>query len=81
MALSEQDKQELLNAIKAESQSCDELETVAVLDGVVSLPAMKGTKLVNVPISLLEKPAKDAARLPNMRQTQLMTHAIRLWPL
>lgn len=61
MALSEQDKQELLNAIKAESQSCDELETVAVLDGVVSLPAMKGTKLVNVPISLLEKPAKDAA--------------------
>ena len=61
MALTEQDKQELLNAIKAESQSCEELETVAVLDGVVSLPAMKGPKVVNVPISLLEKPAKDAA--------------------
>ena len=61
MALTEQDKQELLNAIKAESQSVDKLETVTTLDGVVSLPAMKGSKVVNVPVSLLEKPAKDAA--------------------
>ncbi len=61
MALTEQDKQELLNAIKAESQSVEELETVTSLDGVVSLPAMKGSKMVNAPISLLSQPAKDAA--------------------
>ena len=61
MALSQQDKQELLNAIKAESQSMDELTTVTSLDGIVSLPAMKGNQIVNAPISLLRKPAEDAA--------------------
>lgn len=55
-------KKELLNAIKAESQSVDELVTVTSLDGVNLLPAVRGTEVVNVPVSLLRKPAEDAAK-------------------
>ena len=69
MALSEQDKQELLNAIKAESQDMQELTTVTSLDGIVSLPAMRGTQLVNAPISLLGKPAEEAAEVANSAAT------------
>lgn len=54
-------KQEILTAIKCESQDVAELATVGSLDGVNSLPAMKGRELVTVPISLLSKPAVDAA--------------------
>jgi hypothetical protein len=39
--MTETEKQELLNAIKAESQSVDELTVVSSLTGVNSLPAMK----------------------------------------
>lgn len=52
---------EVVNQIKAESQSVTELEVVSSLSGVNSLPAMRGTKLVSTPISLLSKPATDAA--------------------
>ena len=38
-----------------------ELIEVGSLSGVKSLPAQKGDKLVNVPITLLSKPADDAA--------------------
>ena len=38
-----------------------ELETVDSLNGVNSLPGVKGKKVVSVPMELLEKPAKDAA--------------------
>ncbi|MCM1441905.1 MAG: hypothetical protein NC131_22240, partial [Roseburia sp.] len=65
MALTQADKNEMLNAIKAESQSVDELATVASLDGVNSLPAIRGTEVVNVPVSLLRKPAEDAAKTAN----------------
>lgn len=58
-------KQEILSAIKADSQSVDELESVTTLTNVNSLPAMKGIELVSVPISLLSKPATDAAALAN----------------
>lgn len=61
--MTNEDKQELLNAIKAESQSVDELEEVGSLDGVKSLPAMRGTEAVSVPLNLLGKPATDAAAL------------------
>lgn len=65
MALTEAEKNELkqdiLNQIKSESQSCDELETVSTLDGVTSLPALRGTDVVSAPIALLRKPAEDAA--------------------
>ena len=50
MALTDAEKNELkndiLNAIKAESQSVDELLEVASLDNIKSLPALRGTDLV-----------------------------------
>lgn len=61
MALTESDIAQVLEAIKAESKSVESLETVGSLSGVKSLPAQKGDKLVNVPITLLSKPADDAA--------------------
>ena len=54
-------KQDILTAIKSESQSVTELEEVTTLDGVKTLPAMRGTELVVAPVSLLGKPATDAA--------------------
>lgn len=65
MALTQADKTELINAIKAESQSVDELTQVTSLDGIVSLPAIRGTEVVSAPVSLLRKPAEDAAKLAN----------------
>ena len=61
MALTDAEKQELLNEIKASSNDVSELETVTSLDGIVSLPAMRGEELVNAPIALLRKPAEEAA--------------------
>ena len=65
MALTEEEKNELVqdvvNRIKTDSQSVDELETVSTLDGVVSLPAMRGETVVSAPVKLLSKPAEDAA--------------------
>ena len=62
MALTDAEKQELLNEIKASSNDVSELETVTSLDGIVSLPAMRGEDLVNAPITLLRKPAEEAAK-------------------
>lgn len=65
MALAEEEKKELVqavvNQIKTDSQSVDELEAVSTLDGVVSLPAMRGETVVSAPLKLLSKPAEDAA--------------------
>ena len=65
MALTEEEKKELVqdvvNQIKTDSQSVDELEAVSTLDGVVSLPAMRGETVVRAPLKLLSKPAEDAA--------------------
>ena len=61
MALTESDIAQVLEAVKAESKSVESLETVGSLSGVKSLPGQKGDKLVNVPITLLSKPADDAA--------------------
>ena len=69
MALTNEEKQELLNAIKAESQGVDELTEVTTLDNVKSLPAMRGDELVSAPISLLAKPATDAAAAANAAAT------------
>ena len=62
MALTQADKNEIINALKAESQGVDELPVVSSLDGIVSLPAIRGTEIVSAPMSLLRKPADDAAR-------------------
>lgn len=65
MALTEEEKkklvQDVVNQIKTDSQSVDELEAVSTLDGVVSLPAMRGETVVSAPLKLLSKPAEDAA--------------------
>ena len=55
----------VVNAIKAESLSVDELPQVNSLVGVNSLPAIRGTEVVDVPVSLLRKPAEDAAIVAN----------------
>ena len=54
-------KQEIITQIKSESQDVTELEQVSSLDGINTLPAMRGTTLVIAPVSLLGKPATDAA--------------------
>ena len=69
MALTDAEKQELLNGIKASSNDVSELETVDSLDGIVSLPAMKGEELVNAPVALLRKPAEEAAKTANAAAT------------
>lgn len=70
MALTNEEKQELINAIKAESQSVDELPVVDSLDGVNSLPAIRGAEVVSAPITLLRKPAEDAAKVANNAATR-----------
>ena len=54
-------KKAVLADIQAESQDVSELEVVNTLDGVQSLPTMKGGQLVSAPVNLLSKPATDAA--------------------
>jgi hypothetical protein len=65
MALTEQEKQDLkldiISQIKSESQGVNELQEVSSLDGVKTLPAMRGEELVTAPISLLGELATDAA--------------------
>ncbi len=64
------EKQEILNAIKAESQSVDELVEVSSLDNIKSLPALRGSELVSAPLTLLRKPADDAAATANASATK-----------
>ena len=82
MALTDAEKQELLNEIKASSNDVSELETVTSLDGIVSLPAMRGEELVNAPIALLRKPAEEAAQeliKPHRNVARLQQDFIRAW--
>ncbi len=73
MALTDAEKTELkkdiLNAIKAESQGVDELPDVTSLDNIKSLPALRGNEVVSAPLSLLGKPATDAAAVANFAAT------------
>ena len=62
MALTQTDKNEIIEALKAESTGIDDLTVVTTLDGVNSLPAVRGTDVVSVPMELLRKPAMDAAK-------------------
>ena len=48
LAMTNAEKQEILNAIKAESQSVDELVEVSSLDNIKSLPALRGSELVSL---------------------------------
>ena len=76
MAITQEDVQQVLDAIKAESTGLEELETVDTLNGVNSLPGTKNDKLVSVPLTLLQKPATEAAALLGVsrpRITQLIS--------
>lgn len=79
MALTDAEKNELkkdiLNAIKAESQGVDELAEVASLDNIKSLPALRGNEVVSAPVSLLRKPAEDAAKTANAAAASANTAA------
>ena len=57
--------QEVLEEAYAASTGIEDLETVTSLDGVESLPAQKGETLVNVPLDIFQKPARDAATAAN----------------
>ena len=59
--------QDVVNEITTQSTSIDELEVVDNLSQTESLPAYKrdSTELVRVPISLISKPAVDAADVAN----------------
>lgn len=54
-------KAAVLQELQAESQDVGELQPVDSLDGLQSLPALRGKELVSAPVSLLSKPAQDAA--------------------
>ena len=69
MALTQAEKDELINALKAESQGVDEFPVVSSLDGIVSLPAIRGTEVVSAPVSLLRQPAEAAAGTANAAAT------------
>jgi hypothetical protein len=67
--------EQVLASIQANSQSVDELNTVASLTGVNSLPALQGQTVVKVPISLLGEPAANAASVANAAATAAQTAA------
>ena len=59
--LSQEELDQIITTLKAQGVDLTTLTTVASLAGITSLPAILNNELVDVPISLLEKPAKDAA--------------------
>lgn len=61
LALKEEIKNEVLLEIQGASQSVDDLEEVDSLEGITTLPAMRGADVVAAPISLLGADASAAA--------------------
>lgn len=61
MAMTDEDIRQVLDAVMARTLDVRELETVGSLDGVNSLPAVKGAVPVSVPVSLL---CRDAVSVP-----------------
>lgn len=60
MALTDEEIQQALDAVMARTLDIRRLETVETLDGVNSLPAVKGAVPVSVPVSLLYQNAVSA---------------------
>lgn len=54
-------KEAVIAQIESESQSMTELPVVDTLDGLTSLPAMRGNTVVSAPLGLLRQPAITAA--------------------
>ena len=55
MALTQEELDQILNAIKASSQDLKSLAVISNLDGLNSLPAIKGDSLVLVPLDLIQQ--------------------------
>lgn len=51
--MTDEEKQEIIEALKAEATDIRALPTASSLQGILSLPAIGGSQLVNVPLSLL----------------------------
>lgn len=77
MALTDEEKKEIVAAVveamKAESNDVRELPAAESLDGVTSLPTVRGDELVSVPVSLFREEAKTAAREEAGKSHKLMT--------
>lgn len=73
MALTDEEKQSIIEAVLAEvkgaSTGIEDLEEVSSLDNIRSLPGFSDTTLVIVPISLLQEPATVAAEQANKAAT------------
>lgn len=63
--MTDEEKNEIINAIRAESVDVNDLEKVETLDDAISLPAVQNGNVVTVPIGLLSQPAKEAAENAN----------------
>lgn len=66
MSLTQEEKNELLDAIREHSQRVDDLPAVTGIEGLNFLLAMKDVELVKVPIFLLNKLSEDIGRFVNL---------------
>lgn len=66
--------QEIISKIKdTSSTAMEELDSVTTLDGIESLPAIRGEEFVKAPVSLLSKKAEDAATRAENATSDLTT--------
>jgi len=77
MALTNSEIQQVIQALKSDAQGVEELKEVTSLEGVSSLPAMKGGEMVKAPLTLLQEPAKQAAATANNAAAKAETSASR----
>ena len=79
MALTQDDLNQILNAIKESSQDLKSLVVVSNLDGLNSLPAIKGDSLVLVPLDLIQaKSANITVVAEGNNKLTLRTHGFEL---
>lgn len=79
MALTQEELNQILNAIKESSQDLKSLVVVSNLDGLNSLPAIKGDSLVLVPLDLIQaKSANITVVAEGNNKLTLRTHGFEL---
>lgn len=79
MALTQEELDQILNAIKASSQDLKSLAVISNLDGLNSLPAIKGDSLVLVPLDLIQsKSANITVVAEDNDKLTLRTHGFEL---
>nr|DAO84647.1 MAG TPA: hypothetical protein [Caudoviricetes sp.] len=79
MALTQEELDQILNAIKASSQDLKSLVVVSNLDGLNSLPAIKGDSLVLVPLDLIQSKSANITVVAEYNdKLTLRTHGFEL---